>query len=260
MASKFESLKKDVETLVAAGDLLYYAMAEEIGKLDDTSKKMFEKHKIKLPNFGREYDSWYSEALRVVRQVLPDRADDFVKQYKNEKRKEIDFLTYCISDYLLGLRTSRYGQTVADKSAALPKMQIQVSILRSVEKRFDSVLFDIRDVLQADFFESELDVARQLAKNGFVRAGGAVAGVVLEKHLKHVCEQHAQKSKKAHPSISDYNQLLKDAAIIDTPSWRFIQHLTDIRNLCDHSKDREPTQQEVLDFVEGVKKVTKTTF
>ena len=34
----------------------------------------------------------------------------------------------------------------------------------------------------------------------------------------------------------------------------------DIRNLCDHHKDREPTQQEVEDLIKGVEKITKTLF
>lgn len=260
MTSKLESLKKEVAVVIDKGNWLYYAMADDLGKLPESFKKGMEENKVKLPVFGLEYEAWYSEALRLVKQIIPDRVDDFVKQYKMDKRKEIDFLTYCISDYLLGLTTRRYGEVVADGNAALPKMQIQISILKSVEKKFESSLFDIKDVLQADIFDSELDAARSLVKNGFVRAGGAMAGVVLEKHLGHVCDQHGLKSKKAHPTISEFYQLLKDAAVIDTPTWRFIQHLGDIRNLCDHGKDREPTKDEVLDMVTGTEKVIKTVF
>lgn len=260
MASKFDDLKKEIAALNETGGLLYYAMADSIGQLPAEFKDDLDKSKINLPIFELEYESRYSEALRVVKQIIPDRVEDFVKQYKNEKRKEVDFLTYCISDYLLGLRISRLGDVITNKSAALPKMQIQVSILKSAEKRFESALFDIQDVLQADLFDSELDAARGLAKNGFFRAGGALAGVVLEKHLGHVCGQHELKSRKAHPSIADYYQLLKKAAVIDTPMWRFIQHLGDIRNLCDHGKEREPTKDDVLELVEGVEKIIKTVF
>jgi hypothetical protein len=223
-------------------------------------KEDFEKHAVKLPTFAVEYDTWYSEALRVVKQLIPDRTNDFVNQYKNEKRKEIDFLSYGISDYLLGLETKRGDRVIADQNAAIPKMQLQNTILKSAEKRFESALFDIQEVVQADLFDSELEAARELAKNGFFRPGGAVAGVVLERHLGHVCENHGLKSRKAHPSIADYYQLLKEAEIIDVPKWRFIQHLGDIRNQCDHGKDREPTKEDVIDLVEGVEKVIKTVF
>lgn len=260
MPSRLEQLKKEVAELVRRGDLLYYAFADDLGKLPDNLKKELTKAKVVLPRFDSEYESWYSEAHRVVKQILPDRLEDFVKHYKNEKRKEIDFLTYSISDALIGLTARQYGKLVADKGAALPKMEGQANILKSAQKRFDSALFDITEVLQADLFDSELDAAQNLAKNGFVRAAGAVAGVVLEKHLGHVCDQHRLKSKKSHPTISDFYQLLKEASIIDVPMWRFIQHLADIRNLCDHGKDREPTKEEVLEMIEGVKKVAKSVF
>jgi len=47
---------------------------------------------------------------------------------------------------------------------------------------------------------------------------------------------------------------------IETPTWRFIQHLSDLRNLCDHNKDREPTKDEVNELIVGVTKITKTLF
>lgn len=262
MESKFEAMKKELKELIRQGDLLYYSMADTQDKLPDGFKEKLEKNGIELPNFEAEYDSWYSESLLVVKQIIPDRLGDFVKQYKDEKRKDISFLTYGISDYLLGLRTTRGGgyEVVADQTAAIPKMQNQKSILASAEKRFDSALFDIQEVIQADIYDSELSAARDLAKKGFVRGGGAIAGVVLEKHLGHVCTLHALKSRKKNPSIADFYQLLKENNIIDTAKWRFIQHLGDIRNLCDHNKDREPTKEDVLELVEGVEKVIKTVF
>lgn len=261
MSSKVDKLEKELKALIAKGELLYYAMADAHGKLPSNFKSKLAEHNVELPNFDEDYDGWYSEALRVVKQILPDRYDDFVKQYKDEKRKEITFLTYGVSDYLLGLRTTRGGfEVVVDQTAAIPKMKNQKSILASVEKKFKSSLFDIQEVLQADIYDSELNAARDLAKKGFARGGGAVAGVVLEKHLGHVCSIHNLKSKKKNPAISDFYQLLKDAEVIDTPKWRFIQHLGDLRNLCDHPKDREPTKDDVLELVEGVEKVIKTVF
>lgn len=260
MVSKIESMKNELITLVDQGNLLLYAMVDDLQGLPEKLAKDLKDKKVKLPNFKNEYDTWYSEAHAVVKQVLPDRLVDFVKQYKDEKRKDVDYLTYGISDYLLGLRTTRGAEVVADGSAAVGKLRIQISILQAATKRFDSTLFDIQDVLQADMFDSELSAAKELAKKGFARGAGAIAGVVLEKHLGHVCNMHGLKSRKKHPSISDYYQILKENDVIDTPKWRFIQHLGDLRNLCDHNKDREPTKEDVLELIEGVEKVIKTVF
>lgn len=262
MKSNIEMMKEEVSELKKRGHHLYLAMVNDTQGLPEDFKDQLKEDGIKLPNFKRSYDSWYSESLVVLKQLLPDRVEDFIKQYKNEKRKEIDFLTYSISDYLLGLRTTRgyEKEIVVDQSAAIGKMEIQTSILAAVSKRFKSKLFDIQEVLQADLFDSELSAARELSKKGFVRGAGAIAGVVLEKHLGHVCETHNLKSRKKNPSISDFYQLLKENDVIDTPKWRFIQHLGDLRNLCDHPKDREPTKDDALELIEGVEKVIKTVY
>jgi hypothetical protein len=48
--------------------------------------------------------------------------------------------------------------------------------------------------------------------------------------------------------------------VTTVPQWRFIQHLGDIRNLCDHAKEREPTKEGIEDLVAGTEKVLKTIF
>jgi hypothetical protein len=86
-----------------------------------------------------------------------------------------------------------------------------------VRARFESSLFEIRQLVQADLFDSELEAAEELAKNKFTRAAGAVAGVVLERHLTEACGNHAINIAKKAPGISDLNDALKDAAVIDVP-------------------------------------------
>ncbi len=149
---------------------------------------------------------------------------------------------------------------VVGGDAAVPHFQQQLAILKSVRARFESSLFDIGQLVQADIFDSELDAAGELAKNKFARAAGALAGVVLERHLGQICDNHAIKVAKKAPTISDLNDALKEAAVIDVPQWRFIQHLADIRNLCDHNKKTEPTAAQVDDLIVGVMKITKTMF
>ena len=84
--------------------------------------------------------------------------------------------------------------------------------------------------------------------------------MVLEKHLGQVVENHSIKSRKKNPTISDFNELLKEGGVLDVPSWRQVQRLGDIRNLCDHSREREPTMDEVDELITGVEKYTKTLF
>jgi len=149
---------------------------------------------------------------------------------------------------------------VVGPDAAIPHFRQQLAIVKAAKSRFDSSLFEIRQLVQADLFDSELAAAEGLNKYKFARAAGALAGVVLEGHLAQVCHDRKLTISKKNPGISDLNEVLKAGDVIDVPEWRFIQHLADIRNLCDHSKKPDPTAAQVADLIDGVKKAIKTVF
>ncbi|SRR5258708_3487401 len=271
MSSNLDRYKKDLDSLITKGNELSLAMQRECApeafekELLKNGSKEAVKELIKgLPAFRENYQQWYSETKVLVRQLLPDRLSDFVGHYERPKRKDITAESYRILDYLQGLNvTHTQGQqthTVVGPDAAIPQFDQQLAILKSVKTRFESSLFDIRQLVQADLFDSELEVAEELVKNKFMRAAGAVAGVVLERHLGQVCDNHGIKIAKKKPVISDLNDALKEADVIDVPTWRFVQHLADIRNLCDHDRKTEPTAEQVSDLVAGVMKITKTMF
>lgn len=81
---------------------------------------------------------------------------------------------------------------------------------------------------------------------------------MLEKHLLQVCNDHTIKLTKKHPGIGDLNELLKAHSVIDVSQWRHVSLLGDIRNLCDHNKQMEPTVAQVTDLIDGTDKVLKT--
>lgn len=257
MSSNLEKYKKDLDKLVHNGTQLLHALLKEYRPEDynEWSKSDINK----LPDFKVEYQTWYSEALAVIEQLIPSRKNDFIKWYTTaQNRKNINYENYTIEDCLISLKIGT-GRYVNPKSA-VPKFIQQVAILKSAQQRFSSSLFDIKQLLQADLFDSELNAAKELNKKGFIRGAGAVAGVVLEGHLLQVCENHTIKVTKRNPTINDLNQLLKDKEIIDTPMWRNIQRLADLRNFCDHKKKQEPTEEKVNELIEGVEKIIKTLF
>jgi hypothetical protein len=206
------------------------------------------------------YQRWYSKAHELVRQLLPSRIDDFENLYQPAKRdpkRPLD--SYSVRDWLLGYRLdSRLAGKDSDITLVVMKVNTQLSILRSARERLDSSIFEIRTMLQADLFDSELDAARELWRNGFFRAAGAVAGVVLEHHLGQVCQNHAVTLTTKTPTLAVYNEALKAAGVIQLDTWRFIGFLADIRNLCDHKKSDDPTKEQVKDLLDGVDKVIKT--
>ncbi len=265
MQKNLAKFKKDLEKLSKDGNLLFLSMQYSCDpdKIRELYGKDFEKIEKLIPNFDSEYQTWYSESKALIKQLLPDRLVDFSRHYEKPKpRKDIDYENYRIEDYLQGLKVTRGGgrELIVGPSAAIPHLEQQLAIVKAVTARFESSLFDIHQLVQADLFDSEVAAAQELLKNGFLRAAGAVAGVVLEKHLGQVAKNHNISSRKKNPTISDFNDLLKNEDILDTPAWRQIQRLGDIRNLCDHNKEREPTKDEVQELINGVDKFTKTLF
>lgn len=265
MLKNLEACKKDLERLENEGERLYLAMQSECypDEVREAMGKDADKIIKVLPKFSDAYQSWYSESKVLVKQLLPDRLNDFLRHYEKPKsRKDITYENYRIEDYLQGLNVTRgwEKEKVVGPDAAIPHFRQQQAILKAVSRRFESSVFDIKQLIQADLFDSEIETAKELLKNGYTRAAGVVAGVVLETHLAQVCENHEIKFRKKAPGISDFNDALRKDDLIDMPNWRFIQHLGDLRNLCAHKKQSDPTREQVDDLISGVAKVTKTLY
>lgn len=260
--------KDDLKKLTDTGKLISKDFeyrnysAEKIKKLNEEEKALVKKLNM---FFERHYQSWYTEASAAIKQLIPDRINEFVELYKGDgKRKEITASNYNIQDWLKGSRaaTNRYsGEKIFDDYAAVVmRFNTQYQILASAEKRFTSSLLDIKQLIQADFFDSEIDVSKELMKKGFYRAAGAICGVIIEKHLAQVCNNHNIALTKKTPTIADFNDNLKSNEVIEVSTWRFIQRLGDLRNTCAHNKDKEPSREDTTELVEGTDKLIKTLF
>ncbi len=267
MSTNLGRYKKDLDELLQRGTLLHISLVakyhkEHLKGLSDEIEKSLageivsaqelesDSAKKVLLDFDSAYQGWYSEAKVLIKQLLPDRLADFTKYYESPKTRKL------LSPE--NLRKLGRGGDYVGPSYALVLFNQQFHILQSIERRFESSLFEIKQLVQADLFDSELDAAKELLKNGFARAAGAIAGVVLEKHLYQVSSDHALRQTKKHPGINDWNQLLKDNGVIEQPTWRRIQFLADIRNLCDHNKGAEPTMDQLQDLISGVDQTIKT--
>lgn len=270
MTTNIERFKKDLDRLVGKGETFKAIMEvspsglpdiEETYRKDGKSEEQISAVRKMFQSFSSDYQDWYSECLALIKQVLPDRLDDFKAQYEKPRgRKDdgISYTSYVMSDYVIGLSVNRDGKTIVGTEAGIPKFSIQLAILKSCKSRFDSSLFEIRQLVQADLFDGEIDAARELLKNKFLRAAGAIAGVILEKHLRQVCDDHGVSIAKKNPGIADLNEALKNASVIGIPQWRHVTLMGDYRNLCDHNKQQEPTVDQVTDLIDGTDKILKT--
>jgi hypothetical protein len=260
-----DAIRAEIERLAESGDELYQrqliasASPEDRKKIAEILADDPDRAKLlKRPNFGNEYQDWYSQAIRVVEQLLPDRYNEFRALYKDERRKTLDIETFGIADYIGGYAPVTFARgTAADR--ALACFRQQVAIVNTAKARLDSVLTDIGRTVHGEILDDELDEARKLLADGYLRPAGVVAGVALEGHLKKLIADHKVPFRKK-ALLSNLNEALKDAGVYDVPQWRRIQHLADLRNLCGHKSEREPKREEVEDLIDETAKIIKTLF
>ena len=247
MATSKEQVRQQLEALVKKGDEL---LGELIEKKD-------------LIVFGTAYQHWYTRTLPLVRSLAPDRFPEFRAYYEvDPKRKAINPVSYALQDYVNGISPAPdwQGKVAFDHhQAATARMLNQVRILSSLASRIESVLANVAGHLLAEIEDSELSAAAELSKSN-LRAAGTLAGVVLERHLSQVALNRGVKIGKKDPTIGDLNEALKKDAVYDLPTYRKVQFLADVRNVCCHNKGREPTADEVKELLIGAGAVIKTVF
>jgi len=260
-----EEIKKDLQKLYETGKniLAIQTSNSESKSTNKKGKSNKDEEKDIFSALQLSYNNWYTASLRLIKLLIPERYNDFVSYYKVEKRKQNYFntLEYTISDYLI----NSHG---APKLIYMPdddefdetetfciKFQNQLAILNSCIENIDTTLFNIENLLQYNLYKSEIEVANDLLVNGFIRPAGALAGVILESHLKGLCKIHNIIFNKKHISINDCNDKLKSENVLDVVEYKKIQHLASIRNLCDHSGEREPKKDEVRDLIIDVEKI-----
>lgn len=211
--------------------------------------------------FQYDYQRWYSKAMKSVAALAPDRYEEFRRYYEiDPKRKSLGYGTYVIQDYVKNVVPNRMQHPEFDaRQQVLTCFLNQLTILHAITDRASSVLADIEGALFAEIEDNELAAARKLSKIN-LRAAGALVGVVIEAHLQKVALVRGVKISKKNPTVADLNDPLKAASVYDLSTWRKITYLADLRNLCAHKKDTEPTPDQVEELIQGGEWLVKNIY
>lgn len=212
-----DKYRADLDACLERGDRMRKDLLDRVLKREEAKS---EKDRIQATNvvgpFENEYQQWYSEASAVIQQS--DGHDQLLDSRLAARRAQRDH----VGDAEKAFRRLRCDWHAVFSATRHPG-------IRQIEVREQSLRH--RATCARDLFDSELDAARELHNHGFLRAAGIVAGVVLEGHLQRVAQSRSVASRKKHPTISDFNDGLKEAAII-----------------------------EVMGLIDGTAKVTKTVY
>ena len=105
--------------------------------------------------------------------------------------------------------------------------------------------------LYAEMTAQELQAACDLLAQNQIRAAGAVAGVALELHLKHVAAAH-HVTINQYVSIAQLQDSLRYAGLLDNRQRKLVQKLSGIRNQCVHGRKHLPTRAQVERLIQGI--------
>lgn len=236
-----EKIAEEINTCILEGAKILQIASDNI-----SNEKNKETHRA----FELEYQHWYSKTIKVIEVLAPERLIEFKQYYEiDSKRRTHTLGNYVIQDFIKQIRPSIPNLNVYDRTYV--NLYNQVSILSSIKPRISSILENIENTLFHDLQNKELQTAKNLIKIN-LRASGSLAGVILESHLANVCKEHKIPFKKSNPTISDLNELLKSGNIYDTVNWRKISYLGDLRNICSHKKENDPTKEQVEELIDGV--------
>ena len=197
---------------------------------------------------GRLYQHWYSAAKTIIDKNQPSRTLEFENIYLAGKTKDAIGIKQLIAQRYI---------TKVEQFKLMDLINAQFDIFAAVPSHLKFSIYDIELTAYAILMDDEIIAANHLLKNGFIRPAGALAGVILERHLKNLLRKHTPPIKyKEKDTLAAINDLCKET-IYDLVTWRKVQHLADIRNLCDHDKEREPTKDEVAELINGVSAMLK---
>lgn len=102
--------------------------------------------------------------------------------------------------------------------------------------------------------QHELATAQQLFKLNHLRAAGAIAGVALEMHLKHIARTHGL-TLPPSATIAKVQNTLRYAGLLSRSQRQLIGKLGAIRNQCVHVHPDVPSRAAVEKLIQGVAQV-----
>lgn len=114
-------------------------------------------------------------------------------------------------------------------------------------------LIPLRNLVQAEIADSELEQARELHKSGYVSAAAVVAGVVLETTLRTLCDSHGL----SHGKLDKMNADLAKAGQYNALMQKRITALAAIRNSAAHGKSGDFTADDVATMIADVERFSQ---
>jgi len=233
-----DTARKQLETLHQEGSALAKAFAEE----------------EEVESFEEAYQSWYSRALPLMKALALDRYVEFQRFYNRDKRHDVHWSRdQVIKDYILGVEGIQDSHEAAARC-----FRSQLALLKSVADRLAWSSMDSEDQAERGLQLAFLETARSLIDIN-ERSAGAMAGTVLEAHLRKLAARHKVKFRKLAPPIRELVEALKTAKVLDIAVASQAVWLAEINDRS-RAEGESPTKLQVRDLVDGSRWLISNVF
>lgn len=208
-----------------------------------------------LKKLSYRFDQLYSEVPAIEATITHYRSDfgDYTKMDDEAaltwkvKVKNLLVAT-CGKEsqhYLEFLEAEKLG-SYESSSDAFKRMK---SVLNAAMDDYkNGYLTSIKNLIQADVFDSELEQAEELLSNGYKLAAAVIAGVVLETALRDLCLREGLSLGK----LDKMNADLAKADVYNKLQQKRITALADIRNSAAHGKSDEFSENDVTAMIRDI--------
>ena len=102
MTTNLERFKRDLSKLITLGREMNFDITFRRGddEEEELKKELREAGERLKGSFEKNYQLWYTEALALIKQLMPNRLLEFSQLYNGDgQRKQIDGTTYHIQDW-----------------------------------------------------------------------------------------------------------------------------------------------------------------
>ncbi|MGV1908646.1 DUF4145 domain-containing protein [Agrobacterium cavarae] len=123
--------------------------------------------------------------------------------------------------------------------------ELKAIFLAAKEDFAGGFVASVRQLVQAEVFDTELDQARELLAGGYATAAAVITGVVLETAMRDMCS----KAAIAPASLNKMNTDLTKAGVYNLLTQKRITAMADIRNNAAHGNPGQFQPQDVTDMI-----------
>jgi hypothetical protein len=136
-------------------------------------------------------------------------------------------------------------------SSNLDDLRRMRAVLLAAQEDYDGgYLVKVQTMVQAQLFDSELDQASELLRNGFGTAAAVIAGAVLETSLRELCTRNSLQPE----GMNGMNVALAKKSVYNATVAKRVTWLAGVRNSAAHGKPTEFTDADVKSMIDEVER------